>query len=496
MVNSSENPVNIDLSAALSRIIFLEKENAELKQTNDYLKFELLKIKQLFAGSKSERFISSDSSLQLPLGLNVEAIAQAEVKKTSVAIHERVSVEIKPKKHSGRNDFPSHLERVTERIEPQDIPQDARQIGVDITRTLEYKEAQLFVKETERPKYASKTQEGVLMAPMPERFLNRSMFGNSFAAQAIVSKYIDHQPEYRQLKALKRQDIHVPSSSFNDIFAQSAAKLIPVYELIGQEVFSTQYIQADETTNRVLTDDSPGKSHKGYYWAYRSPEKNMVFFDYRDGRSGEGPRDKLKDFSGSLQCDGFSVYDQFGRRENITLVHCWAHARRKFKEALELNKSAEPCLELIQALYDVERYARNKELTAAQRYELRQEKSIGILEEIRVCLNDTASKVAEKDPLAKAIAYTVKRWEGLTRYVNDGLLEIDNNLVENSIRPLTLGRKNYLFAGSHEGARRSALFYTLLGTCELRGVNPTAWLRSVMDKLPFTKPEDLHTLLP
>lgn len=496
MLQSSANSENTDVSALLARNTVLEKENAELKQSVDYLKFELLKLKRLFGGSRSERFVASDNSMQLPFDMDVESIAETEIKKTSVATHNRVSVELKPKKHKGRVAFPSHLERVIEKLEPENKPEDAREIGVDVTETLEYKEATLFVKRIERPKYASKSKEGIVMATMPERLLGRSMFGNSFAAHAIVSKYIDHQPEYRQLKALKRQDIHVPSSSLNDIFAQSAKSLIPIYELIGREVFSTRYIQADETTNRVLTNEKSGKSHKGFYWAYRSPEKNMVYFDYREGRDGEGPRDKLKNFSGTLQCDGFSVYDQFGKRENITLVHCWAHARRKFKEAFDDDNRAEGALSLIQELYNVERFARENEYTADQRYTLRQEKSLPLLTKLRVWLNETANKVGEKDPLAKAMAYTVKRWEGLNRYLENGLIEIDNNWVENSIRPLTLGRKNYLFAGSHEGACRSALFYTLLGTCELRGINPYRWLKNLMDKLPHTRPENYHTLLP
>lgn len=496
MLQSATNPENTNVEALIARNAKLEKEVLEQRETIDYLKFELLKLKQLFGGSRSERFVASDNSSQLPLGLDVQAIAEADVKKTPVAPHERTSVELKPKKHKGRIAFPSHLERVVERLDPESKPEDARQIGIDVTETLEYKEATLFVKRIERPKYASKNKEGILMAAMPERFLGRSMFGNSFAAHAIVSKYIDHQPEYRQLKSLKRQDIHVPSSSMNDIFAQSAKNLTVIYDLIGQEVFTTRYIQADETTNRVLTNENPGKSHKGYYWAYRSPEKNMVYFDYREGRDGEGPRDKLKNFSGILQCDGFSVYDQFGKRDNITLVHCWAHARRKFKEALEVDKRAEGAVLLIQSLYDIERFAREKEYSAHQRLGLRKEKSRPILDELKSWLNAMVNQVGDKDPLAKAMAYTVKRWDGLSRYLENGLIEIDNNWVENSIRPITLGRKNFLFAGSHDGACRSALFYTLLGTCELRGVNPYRWLKMVMDKLPTTKSEDSHTLLP
>ncbi len=496
MLNSSEIPANNELLALRTENAELKKINAQQQQQIDYLKFELLQLKKLFSGSRSERFQSTESVLQLPLGFNVEPIAEAVISKTEIKEHTRTSVELKPKNHKGRNAFPSYLKRETVILEPENKPENAKQIGIDATETLEYSEATLFVKRIERPKYVVKDTEGVLMHPMPERALGRSMFGNSFAAQAIVSKFVDHQPEHRQMQTLKRQDIHVASSSFNDIFSTVANALVGVYETCGNEVFSSNYLQADETPNRVMTNEKKGKCHQGYYWAYRSPEKNMVFFDYREGRSGEGPRDKLKNFKGRLQCDGFSVYDQFGKKVGITLFHCWAHARRKFKEALDSDKCAQEIMELIQKLYEVERIARDKEYSFDQRFTLRQDRSLPILEEIRQWLNRMANLLTEKDPLAKAIAYSVKRWEGLCFFTKDGAVEIDNNWVENSIRPLTLGRKNYMFAGSHEGAKRAAMYYTFFGTCKLKNINPYKWLKETLDKLPRTAPENLRDLLP
>ena len=496
MLHSSEIPANNELSALRIRNAELEKINAQQQQQIDYLKFELLQLKKLFSGSRSERFLSTESVLQLPLGFNVEPIAEAVINKTEIKEHSRTSVELKPKNHTGRNAFPSYLKRETTVLEPDNIPQGAKQFGIDATETLEYSEATLFVKRIERPKYVVKGTEGVLMSPMPERALGRSMFGNSFAAQAIVSKFVDHQPEYRQMQSLKRQDIHVPSSSFNDIFSTVANALTGVYEAMGDEVFASSYLLADETPNRVLTNEKKGKCHQGYYWAYRSPEKEMVFFDYREGRSGEGPRDKLKNYKGRLQSDGFSVYDQFGKREGITLFHCWAHARRHFKQALDSDKRAQEMMELIQRLYEVECIARDNKYSFDQRLVLRQERSLPILEEIREWLNRMANTVLEKDPLGKAIAYSVKRWEGLTYFAKDGGVEIDNNCVENSIRPLTLGRKNYMFAGSHDGARRAAMYYSFFGTCKLKNINPYKWLKETLDKLPHTAPENLRDLLP
>ena len=505
MKNTAENLPNFDYNSLLANYYILENSAREQcirieeqQSTINYLQFELLKLKKMFSGSRKETFNSSAPTPAQPTLFNIDPIADTEVKKTEVPAHTRNKVDLKPRPHKGRNPFPDHLKRVVTVLAPENIPADAKQIGVDVSETLEYTPGNLYVNRTERPRFVIPQSQQVVAHPALERILGKSMFGNSFAAHSIVSKYVDHLPENRQIAILKREGIEVASSSINDLHASVAHSLLTLYDVLRQEVFSQSYLQADETTNRVLTKEKKGKAHNGYFWAYWSIEKKAVFFDYCPGRGGEGPRDKLKNFKGHLQCDGYSVYEQFGKLENITVFHCWAHARRYFLEALEVAKDsrAKTIMEQIQALYKIERQARDAGMTFEQRKELRQKESLPLLSVIKERMDTLSLQLTKKEPLAKAVAYAQKRWQGLIHYVTDGRLEIDNNLVENSIRPITLGRNNHLFSGSHDGAKRSAIFYSFMGTCKLRNVNPYIWLKNTLDKLPFTKPADLYTLLP
>ena len=239
-----------------------------------------------------------------------------------------------------------------------------------------------------------------------------------------------------------------------------------------------------------------GKCHQGYYWVYNSPIQNAVLFDYRKGRGREGPKQMLKDFKGYLQSDGYSVYDWFGKKEHITLLNCWAHARRYFEKAKDYNKAANEVLLKIQKLYAIERFAKNMELSTGERKEIRLEHSLPILNELSKWMAGNLSKHLPKSPMGEALHYTIPRWDNLISYLYDGTLEIDNNLVENAIRPNALGRKNYLFAGSHQSAQRAAMFYSFFGTCRRNEINPFDWLKDVLDRIPEHKANKLNELLP
>jgi hypothetical protein len=260
---------------------------------------------------------------------------------------------------------------------------------------------------------------------------------------------------------------------------------------------NSSYLQADETTIKVLDKDKKGKTHLGYYWVYRAPLKNMVLFDYRQGRGGGGPQEVLKNYKGYLQTDGYEVYEHFAKTEGITLTGCMAHARRKFIEA-QNNDSvrAEYILMHMQTLYELERQAQQEQLTVEQRYALRQEKALPILDTLHEWMKYNYQSVTPQSPIGKAIAYSLQRWDKLCVYTTNGALLIDNNLVENSIRPVALGRKNYLFAGSHNAAQRSAMIYSLLGTCRINNINPYDWLRDVFEKIPTHPINKIEDLLP
>jgi hypothetical protein len=289
----------------------------------------------------------------------------------------------------------------------------------------------------------------------------------------------------------------IPASTLDGWFEAACLLLEPLYETLAKQVLTSTYLQADETPVPVLDKKKKGETHRGYHWVYYSPEKKLVLFDYQPGRGREGPSKLLKDYKGYLQTDGYAVYEQFEDRQDIILVGCLAHARRKFEQALNSDKSrAEKVLLWMQMLYAVERQAREENLSKEERYLLRQEKALPVMEELETYILTEYQQVLPKSSIGKAFHYLVSRYHKISEYLRSGRLEIDNNLVENSIRPVALGRKNYLFAGSHAGAERAAIVYSLLGSCKLQNINPYDYLSDVLQRLPEHPVNRLAELLP
>lgn len=322
------------------------------------------------------------------------------------------------------------------------------------------------------------------------------MAGAGLLAWIVVQKYVDHLPLHRQIEQFKRFGMRIPSSTMSDWVGMSLKELTPLYEVLKKKTLASNYLQADETPIQVLDDTKKGKSHRGYYWVYRDPQAGLVLFDYRESRSRQGPSEMLKDFEGYLQSDGYAAYENFDRGK-ITLMHCMAHAGRYFEQALDNDrKRAEHALSQIQELYSIERFTRVNQLTHVERYDVRQESSMPILNQMHQWLKENIMQVTPKSAIGTAMSYSLSRWDKLMIYASDGRLEIDNNLVENSIRPIAIGRKNYLFAGSHHAAKRAAMIYSLLGACKLKGVEPFSWLKNVFEVLPDWKCNRLQELLP
>jgi hypothetical protein len=295
----------------------------------------------------------------------------------------------------------------------------------------------------------------------------------------------------------KRADITIAESTISGWFSATCRLLEPLYEKLIEKVKQSSYLMADETPIPVLTKDKPGSTHKGYHWVYYSPQERQVCFDYRKGRGREGPREFLEGFQGALQTDGYAAYNEFEKREGITLLACLAHARRKFEKCKDNDpKRAGYALKKIQELYDVEGEAREQKLSFEERKELRQKESVPVLAELEAWMRGQLIQVLPKSAIGEAIAYTLKLWKRLSRYAENGRWEIDNNAIENSIRPVALGRKNYMFAGSHEGARNAAMIYSFLGTCKINNVEPYAWLKDVLTRIPDQSIQQLEELLP
>jgi len=474
-----------------------EKEN--LKSNINYLEFRIEQLNRLLFGAKRERFISNEQSGQLTLPFDIPE-SKAEDVKTEQITYSR---EKKPRKnHPGRKPLPAHLPVEEIILEPEEDTSNMKCIGKEITDQLELVPAKLYIKRYIRPKYIKHEDEQELsckgvIADLPTFPIEKGIAGPGLLAQIMVDKYVDHLPIYRQIQRFKREDIDIASNTINGWQDAISQLLFPLHEKQKQLVLGQGYLQVDETPIRVLDTNKKGKTHQGYYWVYNSPIQNAVLFDYRKGRGREGPKEMLKEFNGYLQSDGYNVYDWFGKKEGITLVNCWAHARRYFEKALDYDvESAGWIMSEIQKLYSIERFASLTGLTMAERKELRLEHALPILNELGKWLAKNLKKFLPKSPMGEAIHYTIARWDNLLAYLHDGSLEIDNNLVENAIRPNALGRKNYLFAGSHEGAARAAMFYSFFGTCKRHNVNPFSWLRKVLEIIPTYPINQLQDLLP
>jgi transposase len=462
------------------------------------LTHQLQELKRLIFGSKDERFVPSNNHLsQLSLDIQAEEVAQCEIADAKKIEYTRLTKESRENKaqHPGRMKLPEHLERREIIIEPEQITQSSKKIGEEVTEELEYEPGKLYVNRYVRPKYVSEHTETIMIAPMVERPLPKAIAGAGLLTQIVIDKYVDHLPLYRQQERFKREGIHIPYSTITDWVSNTCRLIKPLYEALRKEVITSDYLHADESPIKVLDRDKKGETHRGYFWVYHNSIERMVLFDYQQGRGREGPAGMLKDFKGHLQTDGYAVYDFFKEKEDITLMHCMAHARRMFYEALANDKMrSEYALSQIQLLYAIEHKAKEQSLSAEQLSRLRQSESLPILQSLGKWMTEEYIKVLPKSPIGKALGYSIERWQQLMIYATNGKFNIDNNPVENSIRPIAIGRKNYLFAGSHEAAQRSAMLYSLLGTCRLHNVNPFIWLKNILQRIsshPINKIADL-----
>lgn len=473
------------------------------------LEQQLSQLQKMIFGSRHERFIPTQANTpQLSLDIEAEQTATCsvvEAKKVSY-IRTNAAIEQKPLVHPGRMKLPEHLRREEIIIEPYEDITGLRKMGEEITEVLEWEPGELFVKKYVRIKYSRPNNEGVLIGSLPCRPLEKAMAGPGLLAQIVIDKYVDHLPLHRQMQRFERAGVKLPYSTLTD-WVSSTCKLIePLYEALKKQVLKSTYLHADETPIKVLDKDKKarpngssgrGQTHRGYYWVYQNSIDRTLFFDYQQGRGREGPMNVLENFQGYLQTDGYNAYEIFDKRPGITLLHCMAHARRMFNEALDNDESrAGYALEQMGKLYTIERICKEQSLNYAELKEVRRQKSIPILESLGKWMLDQYMEVTPKSPIGKALAYSIERWPRLCLYATNGRLNIDNNPVENSIRPVAVGRKNYLFAGSHEAAGRSAMLYSLLGTCKMHGVEPFHWLCSVVQTIADHPINRIEELLP
>jgi transposase len=493
------------------------ENNEILRAENESLQFQMDKLRKMIFGIKNERFVSEVAEEQTSLDFG----AAPEVPKAP-PVTETVTYERKKNngKKPSRQALPSHLPRIVHVIRPEEDVTGWISIGKEITEELEYVPGKLYINVYERLKYlrpaekktdvvadksaevteekeAKEVKPKVVIGKLPERPLPKCIAGPQLLSAIIVAKFIDHLPAYRQEQMFKRQGIDIADATMCGWVNAVGRLLKALYEAHKKKLLLSIYLMADETPVPVLESDKPGSTHKGYHWAYYDPVNKQVLFDYRPGRGKEGPAQILKNFKGHLQTDGYAVYDEYGRKVGITLMHCWAHARRKFVDALDNDRTrAEYVLTEIQKLYAVEREIKETNASPAEALAMRQERAVPVIKGLKQWMITNKPEVMPKSPIGKAIDYTLSRIDALKVYTTDAKLQIDNNPVENSIRPIALGRKNYLFAGSHQAAENAAIFYSLFATCKVKGINPHTWLAETLEKIATHPISRIEELLP
>jgi transposase len=481
------------------QVELLESDKVRLESTVLRMSDELTLLRRAMFGRSSERYIKADpDQLLLDFGGVAQLPEEVECLKQRTLSKIYTVPPTEGQKHRPvRKALPDNLERRDEIIEPESLPRESRYIGDEVTEVLEYTPGELYVRRIVRRKYALKGGDGVIIGELPTLPLPKSNAGASLLSHILVGKYQDHLPLYRQIEILRREGVHLSASTVNDWVASGVDLLRPLYDKLCERVLKSDYIQVDESTIPVMDKDRPGATRKGYHWVVRSPEERCLFFHYDRGSRGQHVIvELLKDYRGAVQSDGYGAYKIYEKKEGVLLLGCWAHVRRKFEQALGNDPPrAEYAMEQIQKLYAIERKITEENLNKGQSERLRKSEAYAIVRAFELWLYENRAAVLPKSRIGTAIEYALGIYPRLGRYVADGRYRIDNNLAENAVRPLALGRKNYLFCQNHEAAERTAMIYSLLGTCKVCGVNPTAWLTDVLSHID-RRGRKLEELLP
>lgn len=464
---------------------------SELIVKIEILQFELDQLRKAINGPRSERLvvINPDQSRLFPED-STETQEEVETEVVTKKVKKKKGVN-QPK----RQKMPTHLPIEEIILEPETDVEGMEKIGFYESWKFEVTPPEIKIIKTIRHKY--KDPQGTIhIADLNDPF-PKTNFGVSFVALMIIRKFIDHLPLYRQVKMWSRQNIQLSRSSMTDCVARVAIKLQLLFELLRILAMQSDYLEADESSIPVRTKEKRGSTLKGCMLVKLAPNKKIVIFDYIKTKKKTNILDALKGFAGYLQVDGNVSYEAKGKEDKVTLMHCMVHSRRNFVKALDYQKEKSSyVLDLIKALYKIEKSCKKDNLTTEEIYQRRQQESVPILEKLQSYLLEQYQPNLPTNPFQKAVAYMLKRWDGLIEYTKRGDLLIDNNLIESQIRPLALGRKNYLFAGSHRGAYYASVLYTLLGTCTLNGINPYRWLVDVLHRMDNHDVNKLHELLP
>jgi transposase len=499
-------------------ISLVDELEVKYQEKIHYLEEQLRLFKQELFGRSSEKRHEPHPD-QMPLFDGDEDYDADEIQ----AIDETIVIDAHARKKRGRKALPKDLPRIDV---IHDISEEEKQcgcgqikscIGEEVSEKLDYIPARLQVERHIRLKYACENCEGVeddgptvMIAPLPVQLIPKSNSTAGLLAHITVSKFADAVPLYRQQKIFGRLGIDLSRAVMAKWMVQAASSCAGLIDLLKAEIRGGPLIGIDESPLQVLNEAGRLNTSKSYMWVYRGGQldRPTLLYQYYRTRSGKVALEFLDDYHGYIQSDDFSGYDHLDQNPNIVHLGCWAHSRRKFIKVVKVRKKhrskranpkslADEALDYIGNLYQIEKEAQQRELDAIEIYQLRQQKAKPLLDKFKVWLETNQALTPPKGLLGQAISYTLGNWEKLIIYLEDGRLRPDNNLVENAIRPFVVGRKNWLFAGSPDGARASATFFTLIETAKANGLEPYAYLRYIFEKLPMAQTqEDLKDLLP
>jgi transposase len=496
-----------ELIARLLNVSTSQAQQLKFEQTkNQALALELARLKQWRFGQSSES-LDATATQGVLFDTKTEALLLEESRSEDRAADE-VRKPAKAKSHAKRQALPGHLERIEHRyeIEPAICSQGhpLKRMGEDISEQLDCVPARFFVHRHIRGKYSCACCKTLQAAAMPAQIIDKGIPASGLLAQVIIAKHDDHLPLYRQEEIYRRSGAFIARSSMASWIGQCGVRLEPLAQALREHLLSQNVLHGDETPIKLLAPGT-GKTQTAYAWVWRSSDlettDKAVLYQFADSRQGKHASAMLQDFSGTLfkgtlLTDHYAGYKALYAQGKVTEAACWAHARRKFFEVHKLNQSdiAKQALDKIAYLYGIEQAA--KELSKEERYQMRQSHSSPHLQEFKQWLSSQRQQLVNADITAKAIDYTLNRWAGLCTFLNDAQVPIDNNAVENAIRPIAIGRKNWLFVGSKQAGERAAVLMSLIESAKLNGHDAWAYLRDVLDKLPTWPNSRLNELLP
>jgi transposase len=498
---------------ALKALVIAQHSELEQHRSNaqeiEHLKLVIEKYRRMIFGRKSEKLTAQLEQLEFRLEELETAQAADEAVQDAKEASQQSSTQTarKPRRRPVRKPLPEDLPReVIAHLPPHNCCPDCggalRQFGEDVSEQLERIPATYKVIRHVRPKFACAGCERVVEAPAPARPIERGLPGPALLAHVLVSKYGDHSPLYRQSEIYAREGVDLDRSTLAGWVGPARELLAPLVDEIRKHVMAAAKIHADDTPVPVLAPGN-GKTKTGRLWTYVRddrpagyPTAPAVWFAYSEDRKGEHPRRHLKDFRGALQADAYAGFHHLYGDGAIYEVSCWAHARRKFHDihVVHASPTTTEAIARIGALYEIEEEIRGKSVDI--RRSVRQARAKPLLDDLHHWMENTRASLSTKSETAGAIRYALSRWRALTRYVDDGLLEIDNNAAERSLRPVVMGRKNYLFMGSDSGGERAASLYSLIGTAKLNGLDPELYLRTVLAQIVEHPINRIAELLP